>query len=439
MFSVPLALIGAVIFPIVMHAGWSSRGVVLLQTIAGHATATMAAAAFAFFTLVALHGGLQCVLGQRTLRRVSAVVQLTMTLGLVVALFMLPFIASSTAALKGTAGTAGGYAPQMWFMGIYETIAGQGDAAWGTLAARGWTGLALSAALALLFNILAYRRVLGTTLEAVQTGIARRSWAARGADALACLVVRHPIERGFFSFTVFTLLRSPWHRVLLAAFAGVALALSIVALDLATLAQDGVTRTRMVASHALAMQFVVLAILLSGVRAAAAAPAELGANWTLRLLDAGQRQRWMAGFRKAVIIVFVTPVVGAMTCAAWLQFGWHTAWTWALASLVFAALAFETLFLGFSKVPFACAFDGTTGTVKVRWYLLAAIFTTAVVGAAEAVALAVRTAWGGGALLALSLAVIAALRALGHRTRPDVIGLGFEERELGTQTLGLGP
>jgi hypothetical protein len=437
--SAPLTLAGAVTFPSIMHAGWSSGWLPVIRTMAGHVVATTAAAWFAFFGLLAVHAVTQCVLGQRVLRRVLVAVQLVTTLGLVAALLMLPFIASSTAGLKRGAAGIAGLAPQMWFMGIYQTISGQGDAEWLALAERGWMALGLTAAVAIMASMVAYRRVLGTTLEAVQSGASRRSWMIRVVDIAAVVLARHPVERGFFSFTVLTLVRSPWHRVMLAAFLGGALALSIVTLDFATVASDGMHRTPMLVSHALAMQFVVLVIVLAGVRASASAPAELQASWTLRVLDGGQPRRWMAGFRKAVLFAIVGPVVAGMGGAVWLQYGWHTAWTCALAASVFAAFTLEVLFLGFGRVPFACAFDGASGETKVRWYLLSALFTIVVVGVAELVTRALGSIPGTAVLLSVSVATIAWLHWRGNRALTLGGGLAFEREDPATQALGLGP
>ena len=109
-------------------------------------------------------------------------VQLVTTLVLVVALLMLPFIASSTAALKHASEGAAGFAPQMWFVGIYQTVSGQGDGEWRLLASRGWIALAVTVVVALVASLVSYRRVLGTTLEAVQAGCSRQSWIGGAVD-----------------------------------------------------------------------------------------------------------------------------------------------------------------------------------------------------------------------------------------------------------------
>jgi hypothetical protein len=437
MCSIPLTLVGALTFPFIMHAGWSSGVSAGLWTVAGHSAATFAAAAFAFFAVLALHGMMHLFVGQRALRRVSPFIQSALTLGFVVALLILPFIASSTPALKRGASGAAGYAPQMWFMGLYQTISGQGDADWRLLAWRGAIALAVVGVVAIVSNVLAYRRVLGTTLEAVQAGTPRRSWLAGLLEVAGWLVARHPVERGFFSFSAMTLLRSPWHRVVLAAALGGAMALAIVALDLATLARDGVRRVPFVVSHGLAMQWVLLAVVLIGVRAAAAAPAELKSSWTLQLVDSGQPHRWMAGFRKAVFVVVVIPAVFLMAAAALTQFGWHVAWVHAIASLLFAVLAYEVLFFGFAKVPFACAFEGGAGAANFRWYALGALFTTLVVPVAQLVWLLLNSTAGTVSLLVVSAAGIGALRLASRRELARPASLAFEQQAETTQALGL--
>lgn len=439
LFSVPLTALGALSFPLVMHAGWKSGWMHVTRCMAGHVVATMAASWCVFFALLAARGVMQCVLGQRVLRRAAAAVQLVTMLSLVVVLLTLPLIASNTAAFKRGVDGAAGLAPQMWFMGMYKSIAGQGDADWHRLAARGWLALVAAAATAIGASVVAYRRVLGTTLEAVQAGATRRSWAMGLVNAVGFVVARHPVERGFFSFTVLTLVRSPWHRVVLAAFFGGALALSMVTLDLATVERDGVGRTPVLPAYALAMQFVVLVIVLAGVKASAAAPAEVRASWVLRMLDTGRPQRWMAGFRKGVMVAIVGPVVALMGGAVWLQYGWHAAWTYGLSAVVFAMLAFEVLFLEFGRVPFACTFDGASTELKVRWYLAAALFTSLVVSLARLVSFATRTTTGIATLLAVGVGTVAWMRWRGNRALVRDGGLAFEYEDVRAQTLSLGP
>jgi hypothetical protein len=437
--SAPLTLVGGLTFPIIMHAGWRSGVRLAAATMAGHLVATLAAAWFAFFTLLAAQSLLQCIPGRGLARRLAAVLQLTATLGLVLALLMLPFIASSTAALKHASTGAGGFAPQMWFVGMYQVIAGQGDADWARLAARGWLALLLSALASAGASLLAYRRALRSAIENVETAGGGRSPAIRLVGLVSRVIARNPSERGFFSFSVLTILRSPWHRLVMAVSAGVALALAMVTLDAATMAHDGVGRVPMRVSHALAMQWVVLAIVLAGVRVAASAPAELRASWLLRMLESDRPARWMAGFRSAVFVSLVAPAVALMAVAMAWQYNWHTIWTLGLAAGLFAGAGFEVLFLGFGRVPFACPAEQEMGDARIRGPLMVALFTILVVPLAELVTLALRTGAGTAAVLASGLAAIALLRWRGRVAIASTGGLSFEPEYRGTQALGIQP
>ena len=437
--SIPLTLLGGLTFPIIMHAGWRSGVRLAAATMAGHVVATLAAAWFAFFTLLAAQSLLQCLPGRRLAGRLAAVVQLAATLGLVVVLLVLPFIASKTAALKQASAGAGGLAPQMWFVGMYQVTAGQGDADWARLAARGWLALLVSALAGAGASLLAYRRALGSTLENVETAAGGWSPVIRLTGLVSRVIARDPAERGFFSFSVLTILRSPWHRLVMAACVGVALALAMVTLDAATLTRDGVGRVPMRVSHTLAMQWVVLAIVLAGVRVAAAVPAELRASWVLRMLETDQPRRWMAGFRSAVFVSLVAPAVALMAVAMAWQYGWHTIWTLSLAACLFAGAAFEVLFLGFGRVPFACPAEQEMGDARIRGPLMVALFTILVVPAAELITLGLRTGAGTAVVLASGLAAIALLRWRGQVAMASAGGLSFEPEYRGTQALDIQP
>lgn len=437
--SVPLTLLGGLTFPIIMHAGWRSGVRLAAATMAGHLVATLAAAWFAFFTLLAVQSLLQCVPGRSVARRAAAAIQLIATLGLVVALLLLPFIASSTAALKQASNGAGGFAPHLWFVGMYQVIAGQGDADWARLASRGWLALLLSALAGTGASLLAYRRALGSTLEHAATAGGGASPLVSLTGLAARLLARDATARGFFSFSMLTMLRSPWHRLLLAVSAGVALALAAVTLDAATRTADGLGRVPMRASHALAMQWVVLVIVLAGVRVAAAVPAELRASWVLRLLETDRPQRWMAGFRAAVLAGLVAPAVALMSVVMIWQYNWRTTVTLELAACLFAGAAFEALFLGFGRVPFACPAEQEMGDARVRGPLAVALFTILVVPVAELVTLGLQTGAGAAAVLASGLAAIAWLRRRGHTAMARTGGLSFEPEYRGTQALDIQP
>jgi hypothetical protein len=195
----------------------------------------------------------------------------------------------------------------------------------------------------------------------------------------------------------------------------------------------------MAVSHAFAMQFVILVILLAGVRVAASAPAELQATWVLRMLESGQPHRWIAGFRKAVFVTLVLPAGALMAVAMTAQYDWRTAWTLALAALAFAGVSFEVLFLGFGRVPFACPIAAESGDPSLRGPMSLALFTVLVVPVAELTTMALRTTTGTAIALGAAVSALAVLRWRGRVAIVQGGGLAFEPEDRGTQRLSLGP
>ena len=437
--SIPLALVGALIFPAVMHAGWRSAVGLAAATLGGHVVATLAAAWFACFAVLAAQGLLACLPAGRLARRLESAVQVTTTLAFVAALLMLPFIASSTAALKQASDGAGGLAPQMWFMGIYQSVAGLGDPAWAHLADRGWLALALAFVVAIGASLQANRRALGRLLVEPAAPTRRRSILVRGGALAARLVARHPSERGFFAFTLITMLRSPWHRVALAMALGVALALAVVTMQASTMGWQAAGRAPLGESLVLATQWLVVVIVLAGVRIAAATPTELRANWVLQLLESDRPDRWMAGFRKAVLSGLIAPVLIVLAGATAIPFGWRAAVVHGLTALVFAAATFEVLFRDFGRVPFACPVERGSGEFRVRGPVAVAIFTIALVPIADLVTAAGRSGRGAAAVLAAGAGTTALLRLRGRRILARRGGLAFEPDDASTQALGIQP
>jgi hypothetical protein len=183
----------------------------------------------------------------------------------------------------------------------------------------------------------------------------------------------------------------------------------------------------------------VLAILLGGVRVAAAVPAELRAGWALRILETDQPRRWMAGFRGAVFVSLVAPAVALMAVAVAWQYGWRTIWTLGFAACLFAGACFEVLFLGFGRVPFACPAAQEMGDARIRGPLIVALFTILVLPVAELVTLGLRTGAGTAIVLSSGLAAVALLRWRAGVALVGAGGLSFEPEYRGTQALDIQP
>src|SRR6185503_1009701 len=99
-------------------------------------------------------------------------------------------------------------------------------------------------------------------------------------------IVRHPIARAGFFFTLHALARSTPHRLAMAASAAIGLAAAVVTLgglDMRQAASGTSPDTAL-----LAVQFVIVSALVVGFRHAVGVPADLGANWIFQLAWPGE-------------------------------------------------------------------------------------------------------------------------------------------------------
>jgi hypothetical protein len=435
MLAVATTSLGAFSFPLVMYARWPAGVTTVLRAIGGHAVASMCAAAFVFFTLLAVHGLLSALVPPRWFARVSSWMQMNLTLGLVVAILLLPLLAGSIDQLRAS-GDASAYVPYAWYVGLDEWLAGHADAVWSALAWRGCWALVVVIPLALVTNLMGFGRRLRRTLEATRTTSSTGGAAGRALAWLGGRGLHGAAARGFYGFSLATLSRSLRHRMIVAAFMGGAVAIGGVGLVTATY-ETPAGWHRPVAMALLAVELTFAALALVGVRAAAAAPAELRANWVLRLLDPGPIRTWMSGFRRAVWIGFIVPIAMAMGGLAHVAFGWQAGATDAVTILVWCGVTFELLFVGFGRVPFAVSVSPVGGSVQARSLVLGTGLALAISPVAWLVTFFSTSADGALFLGALGVALWGAAWWWHVRTMPTTPGAAFLVDDEGVQTLGL--
>jgi hypothetical protein len=357
--------LGALSFPVVMYARWPAGVMTVLRAIGAQAVASMCAAVFVFFALLAVHGLLSALVPPRRFARVSSWIQMLLTLVLVVAILLLPLLAGSIYQLRTLPETSA-YVPYVWYVGLDEWLAGHADAAWGSLAWRGCVALGIVIPLALATNLMGFGRRLRRMLEAT-TATASTGGAVGGVlMRFGGCGLPGAAARGFYGFSLATFSRCLHHRMIMAAFLGGAVAIGGIGLVTATYETPTVWH-RPTASALLAVELAFATLALAGVRAAAGAPSDLRANWILRLLDPGPIRAWMSGFRRAVWVWPVVPIALAMGGLASVSLGWRDGITHAVTTFVWCGLTFELLFVGFGRVPFATPVRPVGGSVQARW------------------------------------------------------------------------
>ncbi len=318
----------------VIRGNWQENASGTVLTAATFA-ALAGASTFVFFALLALQGVLLNVVPGRWFLRVSLFVQATLFITIVGAL---PLFARQPHSAV--------WWPPVWFLRLWENIAtGHASARPALLA------IVLPAVLAVLAYLLSYHRYRKLLLEAPP---ARPGGHSGLGSRLLELWIRNPREQAAFAFTWKTLSRSPIHRLLLLAYAGLALGWVIkAALDAPPVAlhDEGMYGLMAVASP---LGLAVLMIL--ALRYLFSIPVTLQANWMFQTADQEGRAAWLAAVQRFVIAGAIVPVYLASLPASIAILGWLRAFAVTALGALVALLCFERLFRDWCKLPFTCSY-----------------------------------------------------------------------------------
>jgi predicted permease len=289
-----------------------------------------------FFSLLAVQGLLLNFVPGRWFLRVSLFVQATLFIATVGAL-----------PLFGRQPHSAAWWPPVWFVRLWEAIV-TGHA---SVARPALLAIVLPAIVAVGAYLLSYHRYRKLLLEAPPARAGGRSGLG---SRLLELWIPNPREQAAFAFTWKTLSRSHIHRLLLLAYAGLALGWVIEAALGAppvSLHDEGMYGLMAVASP---LGLAVLMIL--GLRYLFTLPVALQANWMFQTADQEGRAAWLAAVQRFVIVCGIAPVYLASLPASIAIFGWLRALLVTALGVLVALLCFERLFRDWRKLPFTCSY-----------------------------------------------------------------------------------
>lgn len=377
LFILALNVLATLFFPLVVMESQMDPSL-FLRFVLAHFVASVAGSGFMFFFFFALAGLLMTLLPYRWFRQVSTGVQFASFVSIVILLFVTPEIAS----LAGHAAHNGepllDLLPTVWFLGLYQQIFGAADAGLHALALRAVEALGVVIAASPGLYAASYRRYFRRIPETTEPPAPGPAGMKR--IALRCLermVLRKPFDRACFHFGMKTLARSAVHRLLLAGFIGLGIAIAIQ--DISTDGRVAMHSTgRLPDAALLSAALAVVFFLLSGLSIAFNVPAELPANWTFCVISEFRSDDARRVARK-LMLAFLAPVIvatAAICSASWgARLGIaHTAFV-LLASLLLT----EILLMSYRKIPFACSHSAgkhNAGMVLAVYFLSFLFFST---------------------------------------------------------------
>ena len=416
-----------VLFPIAVVGSQGSFSK-LLRFAFGHAASVTLSSAFSFLAIFALSGTLMACLPYRIFRRVSVYVRFA------VALCLLAILATSFTISSVLSGGSQliyqrlGGLPPAWFLGLTETLWGNGnDIFFASLTRRAM----LSLGLALLISVIAYsfsfRRSFVRIPEFADVGPLPRGLRFRlPAKLLDATILRTPVQRAGYHFVSRTLLRSDAHLQIVLAFA--ALGLVVAAQNVNAAFHPGISFAAQPPTvELLSIPFILSYCLLVGIRLAFEVPSDLSANWIFKLWiePGGEQLRPVA--RKVLLTFSLGWIAPLCLLYSTLLWGWLTALLQTTILIGCSAVFVEVLLVRFRKIPFTCsypAFQSHSTLVLVAYFMGFVVFAIYI---PQVVQWSLVTRWGAAGFIPVVLLSLGGLRKFRKQMLDMDKQLVFEE------------
>jgi hypothetical protein len=381
LFALPICLLQSIFFPMLV-AGYGDP-VGRLHGMAAHLLTVVLACTFVFTALIAVQCLLLLSFGRRAAEHVSVAFQLLFAVGLVQLLVFLQdlgrVLRQSGPEHEGLSALAA--LPPTWFFSLYELLSGTADdrsAGFGqfaVIAAIASAGLAVGL-YAASYGLLSKRALEGSGTRG------RRPARERIAGVLRRLPAPRfnaPLRASIRQFALHTLARSRYHRMMLAVYGGVALAIVFSSGLSVAVRNDGAGLWRPGVSM-LSMPLIFQFLMLIGIRVIVAVPSEPRARWVFRVSEPVNRYAAIAGGRDVMMLLVVWPTAGFALAQGLLFWTVTAALSHAVFCWVLGRLFAEILLLRTDKLPFACTYYPGKSRVFTLWplYILAFFIYTVV-------------------------------------------------------------
>jgi hypothetical protein len=426
-FAVAINICSCVFVPYAYILRDNTAGV-LLPSFLAHFAAVMGGAIFMALFFAALQGVLINVMTPSAFRRISPWIQMVSLTILVTVLLITPGLSVNIRLLVESNTRALDYIPLFWFLGIYEVLNPEG-----TLipSSNLWAETAVEATLivGLIFvatYLISYRRYSKKILEGIESDVFREPWHQRAAAwVLNRTVLRHPFQRAAYYFIGRIFARSTKHRLFVAVYGGVGLALTIPSVLVLRRDTDFVlsfTRSGLIEAPLVLSFFVV-----SGLRAAFNIPYELPANWMFQITSGSDAGEYLKAIRKWVFLRGLVPVYALLALLQFPFFSVGEALFHLSFGLAIALVLTEVFFFKFNKVPFTCSYFPAKSDLAflAAAYLYGFTLYTFTIGALERwVGESAQRTWGFFVLVAALLFGLALYR---RRILDLTLGIVYED------------
>jgi hypothetical protein len=339
-----------------------------VRTLFGHFVAGVGLTAFVVTAVASVQAVGLLAVGPVRFARVSLLLQMALIASVLVVFALMPGRSPAAFTSLDQDGVAGprwaSWLPPVWFLGLYDSVAGSGSRELGALARTGVGALATTTFILLVSAPLAARRTLRAAVEG--SAPAGEPVGRRLAAGAARLLARRPVNRAAIQFTLAAIGRVAAPRLVLAVACAVGL-MGLVPVLVEVMSASRDTPTIAV----LAFPFVMLYFWLLGLRLAIRSPVELQGRWLFDLVDLSPLAGRRAARRVLLLFGLMPPVLVTWVLGTWM---WGPALGAArtLAALAGGLAALEVLLWGYVGVP--CSRPAASAGFKGRSLALAVGF-----------------------------------------------------------------
>jgi len=322
----------------------------VIRSLAAYWITVFAAGGFIFCCVLGVHG-LAAQLPRRRYLRFSALLQVSAFCLLLSVYFLQPSLATPRALAAPESRHLLAWLPSYWFFGLFQVLNGSvppglhAQIAW--LSQRALAGVAIAGLGAGTSFLLSYFRTLRKIVEEpdIMPGAHSIHWLPRFGNSFTTAIVH---------FSIRTLLRSRQHRVILAFYLGVGLAIVILFAQTPVATQGPLKGSA--SAVLLLSSFLMLCCSVAGTRVIFAMPLQLKGNWIFRVMPLPGSRKSLNAIRRSLLVLSVVPVWTVTAVALF----WS--WSWQLAAGHLIVLGFLGMILadlclsGFQKIPFTCSY-----------------------------------------------------------------------------------
>ena len=286
-------IVAAILFLGLFLLGSSAPGIIfypmlsdppsLARHLLAHVLAVLSSGAFAAALMMSLQGLMAAVLGERISRVISPFLQGISMMLLLTIFLLFPVTSRFLEVLINL--PAARYFPPFWFLGIFETVlsGSSSQPVFSALAKTGCLATTVVFALTIVSYPLAYRRRMRYLVEGSDVFDTRNIAIVPIHSLLHATLLRNAVQRGIYHFISCSLLRTQRHRVYMALYGGLGLALLLsctVLLKVShrhlgfALSPDGLRAAVPIAAF----------WTIAGLRTAFLSPADRRGGWIFRLI-----------------------------------------------------------------------------------------------------------------------------------------------------------